>query len=385
MIYIPNKIGLYVHIPWCFKKCPYCDLNAYKMNNYFKQEIYVKKIIQDLLQDKHFIHQRTIKSIFIGGGTPNLLHQKLLKMILVNIKNLVSVDQNAEVTIEVHPKFVNIKNILKYVKIGINRISFGIQTFDKNLSQLIGRSNTTEHIISLLNQVKKIIPINFNIDLMYGLPNQTVEDCLLDLKTAIQMNPNHISWYQMNVEKNTIFYYQKPSIPKENIILDMYKKGNRLLKQSKYKQYEISSYAKKKYFCYHNLNYWKYGDYLGIGCGAHSKLTQKKNNIIRIIKKKRIHDYYHSNNYIEKIYSVKERDQPFEYFMNIFRILQPIKKKSFLKKTNISIPYIQKSIQTAIKKKYIIQKKKSWRILPKGKIFFNDLIELFLYQKNNTS
>ncbi|QCI27357.1 radical SAM family heme chaperone HemW [Buchnera aphidicola] len=378
MIFIP-PLSLYIHIPWCLKKCPYCDFNAYTLKNHDSQINYIQHLIQDLKNDVSIIKKRTIKTIFIGGGTPSILNNYLIKYLIQKIKTIVSIKKNTEITIEVNPENITIEKILKYQESGINRISFGIQTFNNKLLKLIGRNHTSKKIIILLNEIKKNIKINFNIDLIYGLPEQTLKNCLSDLEQAILINPNHISWYQLNIEKNTVFYYQKPNLPKDSIIWNMYNQGNSLLLQSQYQRYEISSYCKHNQFCFHNLNYWKFGDYIGIGCGSHSKITQKNGKIIRIIKKKRIYDYCNIRKiYIEKKYQIINQDKPFEYFMNIFRLFQPIQKKYFYLYTNLKIKYIKKNIKKAILKGYILKNNKYWKISKKGKNYLNNLLELFI-------
>ncbi|MCW5197083.1 radical SAM family heme chaperone HemW [Buchnera aphidicola] len=375
-ILLPD-LSLYIHIPWCKKKCPYCDFHSYQSKNSIPELQYIQSLIQDLKNDIHLINNRSIKSIFIGGGTPNLINYKYIKYLLHNIKNIVSLNSNSEITIEINPDLITIHTIRKYIQLGINRISIGIQSFNNKLLKSIGREHSAETAINILNQIKKK-KINFNIDLMYGLPQQTLQECLYDLKTAILMKPNHISWYQLNIEKNTIFYSKKIHLPNENTIWNMYNQGNKLLTQSKYIRYEISSYSQKKYQCQHNLNYWKFQDYIGIGCGAHGKITTKNKNIIRTIKKYKINDYINSNQYIQKKYKILDKNKPLEYFMNIFRLFQPIKRKYFTLYTGLNKCYIKNEINTLIKKKYIVQTKKFWYTLPKGKIFLNNLLEYFI-------
>lgn len=372
-------LSLYIHIPWCVKKCPYCDFNSYKLLQSDSQKKYIKHLIQDLKYNIHYIQGRKISTIFIGGGTPSLMHINLMQYLLNKIKAIISIEENIEITIEANPETINMKKILHYIKSGINRISFGIQSFHQKLLTSIGRTNSVQKTIDMLYEIKKYSNINFNIDLMYGLPNQTLEDCLLDLKTAISINPNHISWYQLSIEKNTIFYYKRPNLPHEHKIWNMYKLGNALLLKSNYQRYEISSYATNNKFCLHNLNYWKFGDYIGIGCGAHSKITEQSGKIIRITKKKSIYEYCNNKNkYIKEKFYVLDTEKPIEYFMNTFRLFQPIKKKNFSLHTNLNLDYIHHNIQKAIKKKYIFQTEKHWYISKKGKNFLNDLLMLFI-------
>ncbi|WP_343182501.1 radical SAM family heme chaperone HemW [Buchnera aphidicola] len=372
-------LSLYVHIPWCVKKCPFCDLNTCKIENEISKKKYVEMLIQDLTNDKIFFKNRIIKTIFIGGGTPNLLNVKLINFLITKIKKITKIEKKIEISIEIHPQYTTFEQIIQYQKIGINRISIGLQSFNPKYLKKIGRKYSIQNITKILYQIKKYTNINTNIDLMYGLPDQNIQDCLDDLYKAISIQPDHISWYQMSIEKNTIFYYQKPKIPNEKIISTMYNLGKNVLKKNKYIKYEISSYAKKKHLCYHNLNYWNFGDYLGIGCGAHSKITKKNGDVIRFIKKKRIYDYCNKQQlYIDKIYHLSKKDKFIEYFMNTARLSQPIKKKNFYKHTQIDIKEIKKYIKKAILENYILEKNNCWIISEKGKNFLNDLILLFI-------
>ncbi|CAL4324630.1 radical SAM family heme chaperone HemW [Buchnera aphidicola] len=376
MIVLP-KLSLYIHIPWCSKKCPYCDFNSYVSKKNIPEKKYVENLIKDFHNDKKFIQNRKIQTIFIGGGTPNLLSNNSIKNLIENIKNSSEINKLTEITIEVNPESINIEKILEYINIGINRISIGIQSFNQKSLKLLGRNHTEEISTNLLHAIKKN-RINSNIDLIYGTPEQTLQDCLNDLKKAIFMDPTHISWYQLSIEKNTPFYFEKLNLPNEETIWKMYNIGDKLLKQSKYKRYEISSYSKPNFECLHNLNYWHFGDYIGIGCGAHSKITHTNGNITRFIKKKNIYHYLSSNKYIQKKYKVLNQEKPFEYFLNTFRLFHPIKKKYFSLYTGLSIKKIQKQINQCIQEKYITETNKYWIVLPKGRNFLNNLLELFI-------
>lgn len=376
MFFLP-KLSLYIHIPWCKKKCPYCDFNSIVSKKYISENYYIKQLIQDFKNDVKFIKNRTITTIFIGGGTPNLFSSKSIKYLIDNIKTEINIDQNAEITMEMNPEFMTYEKILQYQKIGINRISCGIQSFNHESLKILQRNHSIKKTNNLLNKINQKNN-NINLDLMYGLPQQTLKNCLYDLKKAILIQPKHISWYQLSIEKNTPFYSQKLNIPNHETIWKMYQKGNYLLKKAKYIRYEISAYSKLNYQCLHNLNYWKFGDYIGIGCGAHGKITQKNGNIIRLIKNKNIHNYLYEKKYINKIYNVLDKNKPFEYFMNVCRLFKPIKRKNFYLYTGLKENDIKKNIQQCIKKKYIIQTNKYWHVLPHGKNFLNNLLKIFL-------
>lgn len=371
-------LSLYIHIPWCLSKCPYCDFYSKKINiKNIPQKKYIQHLLLDLKKNIYLIKSRHIHSIFIGGGTPNLIHPKYILFLIQEIKKLIPFSKNIEITLESNPKSVHEEVFFEYKEAGINRLSLGIQSFNEKVLNTIKRKYTFKELIDTINIIKKI---NFNVlnfDLIFGLPQQTFKNFMSDLKYIKNFKPEHISLYQLSIEPNTIFYKQTPVLPKETEILKMHFKSVKILKKYHYLKYEISSYSKPNYQCKHNLNYWKFGDYLGIGCGAHSKITLKKKKIIRIIKNKNVYEFMNGN-YIEKKYILKKKNIPLEFFMNNFRLYQPCLRKNFKKYTGLSENFINKPINQAIKKKYITQNKKFWITTHKGKLFLNNLLELFI-------
>ncbi len=375
MLKLP-PISLYIHIPWCIKKCGYCDFYSYVSKKKIPEEKYISNLLKDLEKDLKLIYTRKINNIFIGGGTPSLLHHKSIENLITGIKKRTKLSKFTEITIESNPKLIEYKRFKNYKKSGINRFSLGIQTFNSNLLKKIERTYNKNEAIKAIKEVKKINN-NFNIDLMYGLPNQSLKNALSDLKYAVKYNPTHISWYQFTLEPNTSFYKKKLNLPCENIIFQILHQGEKFLKKSGYIKYEISSYMKLQYKCRHNLNYWNFGDYIGIGCGAHGKITKINGDIIRTIKNKNINQFINGK-YLNSKKLILEKDKPFEYFMNTFRLYQPIYKKHFQERTNISINQIKNNVKKALEKRYIIENKDSWETTKKGKIFLNSLLEIFL-------
>ncbi|CAL4325890.1 Heme chaperone HemW [Buchnera aphidicola (Protaphis terricola)] len=369
-------INLYIHIPWCTKKCGYCDFYSYVNKNIIPEEKYIKSLLKDLEKDLKLTNQRKINNIFIGGGTPSLLHHNSIKNLIYGIKKRAKISKYAEISIESNPNSIEYKRFRQYKKHGINRFSLGIQTFNSYLLKKIERTYNKKEAIEAIKEIKKINK-NFNIDIMYGLPNQSLKHVLSDLKNAVKYNPTHISWYQFTIEPNTPFYTRKIKLENENIIFKMFHQGDKFLKKSGYIKYEISSYMKLNYQCKHNLNYWNFGDYIGIGCGAHGKITKTNGDIIRTIKNKNINDFINGK-YLHSKKLVLEKDKPFEYFMNAFRLYKPIYKKHFQEYTNISLDSIKKNINKAIKKKYILENVNSWETTKKGKFFLNELLTIFL-------
>ncbi|WP_422667433.1 radical SAM family heme chaperone HemW [Buchnera aphidicola] len=372
-----NPMSIYVHIPWCLKKCEYCDFNTYIQKNNIPEEMYIKHLLQDLENDIKFIHDRKINTIFIGGGTPSLFKNESIHKLIKGIKKRINISYPLEISIEVNPNTVELKDFIYYKHSGINRISLGIQSLNSKHLINIGRTYTNKEAINTITIAKKIFK-NTNIDIMYGLPKQSVKEALLDLQNIINYQPSHISWYQLMIEPNTVFYAKKINTPDENIILTILKKGEKLLIQSGYKKYEISSYSQSNFLCKHNLNYWNFGDYIGIGCGAHGKITQKNGKIIRIVKNKNPYDFL-SGNYLNSIKKINDKDIVLEYFMNTFRLYNPIFKKHFQEKTFIKSENIEKYIDIAIQNGYLINNPKYWKTTQKGKMFLNSLLEIFLH------
>ncbi|AAM68073.1 radical SAM family heme chaperone HemW [Buchnera aphidicola] len=369
-------ISLYIHIPWCIKKCGYCDFYSYVNKSFIPEKEYIDHLLKDLEKDLSLIKEREINSIFIGGGTPSLLKSSSIKKMMREIKKRINISNTAEITIEANPTTLEYKRFFNYKKSGINRFSIGVQTFNSDLLKKIERTYNKREAILAVEEIKKINK-NFNLDIMYGLPNQSLKDVLLDLQYAVKYNPTHISWYQLTLEPNTPFYVKKLNLPNENNIFKMLVEGEKFLKQSGYKKYEISSYAKLNYECQHNLNYWNFGDYIGIGCSAHGKITQINGDIIRTIKNKNINDFMNGK-YLKHKNFVLKKDKPFEYFMNIFRLYKPVLKRQFEERTNINQNYIKEKIKKAIEKGYLKNKIDFWDTTKKGKMFLNSLLKIFL-------
>ncbi|QNS01721.1 MAG: radical SAM family heme chaperone HemW [Buchnera aphidicola (Pentalonia nigronervosa)] len=373
---ISSSIGLYIHIPWCLKKCGYCDFNSHVSKNVIPEKKYIQHLLKDFQNDLPLLNNRVIKTIFIGGGTPSLLKNIFIKKLIDQIKKNSIVCKFAEISIESNPKILEYQRFADYKNSGINRFSLGVQTFNTDYLKKIERTYDTREAINAIVELKKVSN-NINFDLMYGLPDQSIEDALQDLQYAIKYNPAHISWYQLSIEPNTPFYAKKLILPNQDIIFEMMIQGEKLLNQAGYKKYEISSYSKSNYQCQHNLNYWNFGDYIGIGCGAHGKITQKNGKILRTVKNKNIQNFL-DGKYLHSIRTVLEQDKPFEYFINKFRLYKPISKRDFQKKTNININNIKKYIEKAKKSGFLIEDTHFWETTKKGKIFLNLLLSIFL-------
>lgn len=373
-------LSLYVHVPWCVQKCPYCDFNSHGQKGEIPEAEYVQHLIDDLKADLHLVQGRKIHSIFIGGGTPSLLTGAAYTRLLSEVKSLIGLEDNCEITLEANPGTVETGRFKDYVKAGINRISIGVQSMQNDKLKALGRIHGSDEANYAAEQAKEAGLNSFNLDLMHGLPGQTLDDALGDLKQIIALNPPHISWYQLTIEPNTQFASKPPTLPQDETLWDIQEQGQELLAQAGYLQYEISGYAKPGYQCQHNLNYWRFGDYIGIGCGAHGKVTDANTGIItRTEKVKHPRGYMDLiKPYLFKSWQVEQDDLAFEFFMNRFRLVEPCPINDFNALTQQPLQSQQHALQLAIKTGLLIQTDSHWQVTLKGQRFLNDLLELFV-------
>ncbi|MXP51307.1 radical SAM family heme chaperone HemW [Pantoea sp. SoEX] len=379
MVYLP-PLSLYIHIPWCVKKCYYCDFNSHELKKKVSYIDYINHLLLDLKNDLHLINDREICTIFIGGGTPSLIDIESMKLLIDGIKENLNFVSDIEITIEINPGTIDIDLLYFYKNQGINRISVGAQSFsDKHLNYL-GRIHNVKEINNAIYLVKDAGLNNINVDLMHGLPKQSIQEAVNDLQKTISFNIPHISWYQLTIEPNTFFSAKNIILPDDDVLSYIFKEGHNLLIKSGYKQYEISNYAKPNYYCKHNLNYWYFGDYIGIGCGAHGKITQSDGRILRTIKTRHPQKFMQGF-YVDRKYIISDTDKPFEYFINRFRLIEILPREDFEISTGLKEKFIRSNIDKAISHGYIIESKKYWQISKKGRLFLNDLLELFLIDK----
>ncbi|MDO6637127.1 radical SAM family heme chaperone HemW [Pseudoalteromonas carrageenovora] len=373
-------LSLYVHVPWCVQKCPYCDFNSHGQKGDIPEAEYIQHLIDDLKADLHLVQGRKIHSIFIGGGTPSLLTGDAYTRLLKEVDSLIGLSDACEITLEANPGTVETNRFKEYVKAGINRISIGVQSMQNDKLKALGRIHGADEANYAAEQAKHAGLNSFNLDLMHGLPGQSLEDALSDLKHIIALNPPHISWYQLTIEPNTQFASKPPTLPQDETLWDIQEQGQALLAQAGYIQYEISGYAKPGYQCQHNLNYWRFGDYLGIGCGAHGKVTDAKTGVItRTEKVKHPRGYMDLiKPYMYKSWEVEQDDLAFEFFMNRFRLVEPCPIEDFSSLTSQPLQSQQAALTKAINAGLLIQENGHWQVSVKGHRFLNDLLELFV-------
>ncbi|MHB2054239.1 radical SAM family heme chaperone HemW [Pantoea dispersa] len=370
-------LSLYIHIPWCVQKCPYCDFNSHALKGEVPHSEYVQHLLNDLDQDLPLTAGREVRTIFIGGGTPSLLSSEAMQQLMDGVRARLPLAADAEITMEANPGTVEADRFSGYQRAGINRISIGVQSFSPQKLTRLGRIHGPDEAVRAAQLAAGLGLRSFNLDLMHGLPDQSLEEALDDLRQAIALNPPHLSWYQLTIEPNTLFGSRPPVLPDDDALWDIFEQGHQLLSAAGYQQYETSAYAKPGYRCEHNLNYWRFGDYLGIGCGAHGKLTQPDGRIVRTVKTRHPRGFM-KGNYLDKQHDVPDEDKPFEFFMNRFRLLEAAPRADFERYTGLDEAVIRPQIDAAIAAGYVQEQPEHWQITEKGKLFLNSLLELFM-------
>lgn len=380
---VPPPLSLYIHIPWCIQKCPYCDFNSHALKTTIPEAQYISALIDDLDTDLARYNMendpRKLHSIFIGGGTPSLITAPEIKRLLIEVEKRLPFADDIEITMEANPGTVEAGRFIEYREAGVNRISIGVQSFQQEKLEKLGRIHGKDEALRAARLAHEAGLNSFNLDLMHGLPNQSIDDALSDLKQAIDLNPPHLSWYQLTIEPNTVFYYKPPTLPDDDDLWNIFEQGHQILSDAGYVQYEISGYSKIGYQCRHNLNYWRFGDYLGIGCGAHGKLSFADGRIVRTTKIKHPRGFLDlMKPYLIDEQEVADHDRPFEFFMNRFRLLEACPKQDFIDKTGLGLESILEIMDWAKEKKYLEETETHWQITEHGKLFLNDLLEAFV-------
>ncbi|MFJ5378606.1 radical SAM family heme chaperone HemW [Pectobacterium sp. CHL-2024] len=379
MLKLP-PLSLYIHIPWCVQKCPYCDFNSHALKGDVPHQEYVDHLLADLDADLPLASGRELHSIFIGGGTPSLLSAEAMQALLDGVRTRIPLTPDAEITMEANPGTVEADRFSGYQRAGINRISIGVQSFDPQKLTRLGRIHGPDEAKRAAHLATGLGLRSFNLDLMHGLPDQSLDEALDDLRQAIALNPPHLSWYQLTIEPNTLFSSRPPTLPDDDALWDIYEQGHALLSAAGYQQYETSAYAKPGYQCQHNLNYWRFGDYLGIGCGAHGKLTFSDGRILRTVKVRHPRGYMQGT-YLDKQHDVANDDRPFEFFMNRFRLLEAAPRADFTAYTGLEEHCIRPQLDQALAQGYLTETATHWQITEHGKLFLNSLLELFLTEE----
>jgi len=377
-------LSLYIHVPWCVRKCPYCDFNSHKSPDQIPEDAYIDALIRDLEQEVPLVWGRTVTSIFIGGGTPSLFSAEAYDRLFSAIRALLPLSSQAEITLEANPGTFEQERFADYLALGINRLSIGIQSFDDQALQALGRIHDKGQAIKAVETAHKVGFENFNLDLMFGLPHQTASKAAHDVNTAIALEPTHISYYQLTLEPNTLFYQQPPTLPDEDPIIDWQNDSQQLLAEAGYRQYEVSAYAKENKRCQHNLNYWQFGDYLGIGAGAHGKISDAaQQSITRRSKQKQPQAFIDTAGTDKVLLSdekISRKDIGFEFMLNALRLTDGFPTPLFYQHAGVPISHIDKALEQAQHEGLLERDIHFIKPTEKGQRYLNSLIELFLPQ-----
>lgn len=372
-------LSLYIHIPWCIQKCPYCDFNSHKSPDTLPELAYVHALIDDLTYDLSCYSNRILNSIFIGGGTPSLLSAKAYDALLTGIKPLLPFADDIEITLEANPGTVEQHRFNDYRALGINRLSLGIQSFNAYHLKALGRIHDDTQAHRAIDAARWAGFDNLNIDIMHGLPNQTPSEGLTDLRTALSHQPEHLSWYQLTLEPNTVFYKTRPPLPSEEDADELEQRGLALLKQNHYQRYELSAFTRNEKWSRHNLNYWLFGDYYGIGAGAHGKLTSAEWQVHRTRKHRQPKDYLNPEKpFLAETTRLTTNDLIFEFMLNATRLEEPIKQTLFTERTGLSFDCLKPHLLQAQNKGLVTLTPTHWQITPFGRRYTNDLQAMFL-------
>ena len=368
-------VSLYIHYPWCVKKCPYCDFNSHEGD---PQANYIAALIRDLDCDLKYLQNRQIHSIFIGGGTPSLMSVDDARELFKGLRERLSIPKNIEITLEANPGTFDANKFAQFRELGVNRLSIGVQSFNNKNLEFLGRIHNSEEAIQAIREAQKVGFENINIDLMYGLKDQTPELCIKDLSCAIEIQPSHISFYQLTLEANTLFAKYPPKLPTEDDIWEMGEKGASILENGGFEQYEISAYGKTH--SHHNINYWEFGDYIGIGAGAHGKITDiKAKKVFRTLKSKSPRDYLNQFQRNGSESSIKIVDNiTFEFMLNSLRLKDGFNVELFETRTGQPFKVLSSKLDKAVDLGLIQIQKKWIKPTKKGFNLLNELQEIFL-------
>ena len=398
-------LSLYIHVPWCVRKCPYCDFNSHEVKSHeFKgksaeenipEAEYVRALLDDLETDLPWVQGREIQSIFIGGGTPSLLSVSAYKDLLMGLQTKVTFANNIEITMEANPGTFEAEKFAGYRQLGINRLSIGVQSFADHQLKHLGRIHDGKQAIAAIQMAKDAGFDNFNIDLMHGLPDQSQAQALADIQQAINLGPTHLSWYQLTIEPNTEFFKRPPVLPEDETLWDIQEAGQALLAEHGFIQYEISAYAKDGRQAQHNLNYWQFGDYLGIGAGAHGKITDLTKQpesltaspVFRTWKTRAPKDYLNAainhqgkakKPFLAGKESIQNEDLDLEFLMNTLRLQQGFDLSLFQQRTGYPFDSLKQGIELAKQKGLIEQNGQIIKTSARGSLFLNEILELFM-------
>jgi putative oxygen-independent coproporphyrinogen III oxidase len=379
------SIALYVHMPWCVRKCPYCDFNSHQLKSAQPDSAYIDALLRDFDFELPRIAQRRIDSVFFGGGTPSLFQPEEFSRLLTELRRRIAFADDAEITLEANPGTVERGRFSGYAQAGINRVSLGAQSFSAAALQRLGRIHSVDDTHRAVDELRAARLDNFNLDLMYALPDQTLEEALFDVSTACALRPSHISYYQLTLEPGTVFHSRPPPLPDDDAAWQIQSAGQQLLSAAGYRQYEVSAYAQPGAQCRHNLNYWLFGDYVGLGAGAHGKISfSQPRRILRTVKPKQPREYQEQIRRASDIAGigectpVAEADLPFEFMLNALRLNAGFAARDYENRTGLPMANLQQQLAAAEQRGLMAATPAGWRPTELGMRFLNDLQGSFL-------
>lgn len=370
-------LSLYIHLPWCERKCPYCDFNSHE-SNHVPEQAYITALLQDLDADLAMAAGREIQTLFIGGGTPSLFSAEAISRLLAGIGDRLELAPDAEATMEANPGSAEADKFLGFRQAGINRLSLGVQSFQDDKLGALGRVHDSKQARAAIEYASAAGFDSFNIDLMHGLPGQTEADAIYDLETAISFHPPHLSWYQLTIEPNTVFNKRPPALPVEDALANIQDRGELLLENQGYAQYEVSAYSRPELQCQHNLNYWSFGDYLALGAGAHGKITAADGSIRRYAKTRAPQDYLHGKRYTASKRVLNQGELIEEFMMFALRLNNGFSTQRFEQVTGLSADQLRPKVRSLADRELLSTDRDNIRATPLGRRFLDSVIAEFL-------
>ena len=371
-------LGLYIHLPWCERKCPYCDFNSHEARQ-LPEVDYVDALLTDLEGDLHLAGGRAVRSLFIGGGTPSLFGADTIGRLITGIRARLELAAEAEITLEANPGSAEAEKFQGFRTAGVNRLSLGIQSFDDSSLQALGRIHDGTRAGAAIGMARRAGFDSLNLDLMHGLPGQTTAMALSDLQEALACEPTHLSWYQLTVEPNTVFYKRPPVLPADDSLAAMQDEGEHLLASAGYRQYEVSAYSRPGFECRHNLNYWSFGDYLAIGAGAHGKITDQQGHIVRYHKTRRPEDYLTAGAgaFTAGSRNLAREDVIGEFMLNALRLNNGFSTGLFENRTGLDACALQPQLRQLCDRGLLEQDNDGIRATSLGRRFLDSVIAEF--------
>jgi len=378
----PLPLSLYVHYPWCVQKCPYCDFNSHTLKADIDEAVYINALITQLERILPQIWGRPIKSIFFGGGTPSLISEEGLNHFLSQARALLGFSPGIEITLEANPGTVDFEKFAGFYQAGVNRLSMGIQSFDDEKLAALGRIHSADEAHNAIEAAKSAGFSNFNLDLMFALPNQTLQQAIADVEQALSYKPPHLSHYQLTLEPNTPFYKNPPVLPNDDQAWSFQQECQQRIAQAGYEHYEVSAYAKKGHQCLHNLNYWQFGDYIGLGAGAHGKITMApEGRVFRTQMPASPGGYVEAMKQDKsgRIHWLDSEDAIFEFMLNALRLQQGFDLSLFQLRTGLEQAIIESVLESLINQELITVSEHNWlQLTSKGQQYLNNVVSAFL-------